>query len=516
MTTFTTYTAQYFNEEEYLQNKTNALSTYDRATHWTVDLTRKAIADAGMTPWQHFTTFGAFERAANGGYGINPSENFDLDAYYHDKLEQCGIANFTELLSAFKDASLDPITHFSLYGINEGLSIKNELSSYINKYFNEEEYIQNKTDQLNGIEVYVNQKEASWTPELTRKAISDAGMTPWEHFHQYGAYETRYLSRDTDENGNAFYRVHFGIDPSSQFNIHEYYMHKATLEGISWNEWRYPVVEKYFKNINLDTITHYSVSGENEGLHVYLTENAKVSIEYPTVLPESSNPVYYSENERIPLTGDRTIDALLFTTVVNWNKYGAISNTNTLYYHYSEFMPNGYGSNFDDAVFSPFTSEQKENSKKALDYLSCITGIEFKEINNSEQANLLLFSADFNDGYTIGFSCIGPNQTRIPVTTNSKFKYNEAEGISVLLHELGHALGLKHPFTGFDNNQTVLTENEDLKSNTIMSYTNDIPYNLSYAPYDFAALNYLYGGDGLNGERGLVCLSGVQQNNYEV
>ncbi len=61
-------------------------------------------------------------------------------------------------------------------------------------------------------------------------------------------------------------------------------------------------------------------------------------------------------------------------------------------------------------------------------------------------------------------------------------------GIGVLLHEIGHALGLKHPFDGATTLDPVL----DRKSNTIMSYTRDVRPD-SLGPLDVQAAQYLYG-----------------------
>ncbi|MBV2135149.1 M10 family metallopeptidase C-terminal domain-containing protein [Pseudomonas sp. MAP12] len=79
-----------------------------------------------------------------------------------------------------------------------------------------------------------------------------------------------------------------------------------------------------------------------------------------------------------------------------------------------------------------------------------------------------------------------------------------------VLHELGHALGLKHPFEGV----SVLPESEDFHTNTVMSYTENkalVPvlswadgpvsfstesvYPHTFMVYDIAALQSLYGAD---------------------
>lgn len=79
-----------------------------------------------------------------------------------------------------------------------------------------------------------------------------------------------------------------------------------------------------------------------------------------------------------------------------------------------------------------------------------------------------------------------------------------------VLHELGHALGLKHPFEG----QSVLPDSEDFQANTAMSYTANRSlvlvlawpegpvafdtqsiYPHTFMVYDIAALQSLYGAD---------------------
>lgn len=68
-------------------------------------------------------------------------------------------------------------------------------------------------------------------------------------------------------------------------------------------------------------------------------------------------------------------------------------------------------------------------------------------------------------------------------------------GFNVILHEIGHALGLKHPFEG----SSTLPTGEDSYQYSLMSYTQGAGYGYTYPStpmlYDIAAIQYLYGAN---------------------
>lgn len=86
-------------------------------------------------------------------------------------------------------------------------------------------------------------------------------------------------------------------------------------------------------------------------------------------------------------------------------------------------------------------------------------------------------------------------------------KINGVDGKFLLMHELGHGLGLKHPgnYNGWDAGPT-LPSNLDNTGQTLMSYNGSTRNVSDYGPLDKKALGYIYGKNGsdvrvTNGQR---------------
>lgn len=165
-----------------------------------------------------------------------------------------------------------------------------------------------------------------------------------------------------------------------------------------------------------------------------------------------------------------------------------------------------------------FNATQEAATVQALARVAQITGIHFERVADASAADLHFALADVVGPGTAGYTSTYWNyrfdgRQVITAYGADAFVYLDnvefaglaanptpgSAGFEVLLHELGHALGLKHPFEG----AVRLPATQDNTRLTLMSYTDaGGPYR-DFAPYDVAALLFLYGGDGLGGAYGV-------------
>ena len=86
-------------------------------------------------------------------------------------------------------------------------------------------------------------------------------------------------------------------------------------------------------------------------------------------------------------------------------------------------------------------------------------------------------------------------------------------GYMTLIHETGHALGLKHPGDYFNGGEPgpYLPYAEDNITNTVMSYNFAGNSSAMLMPYDILALQYLYGNKGTNSSNTTYTFTNVHQ-----
>ncbi len=188
-------------------------------------------------------------------------------------------------------------------------------------------------------------------------------------------------------------------------------------------------------------------------------------------------------------------------TILNGYKWG-ITTVTYSFYSDAQFGGAYYGSE----TVSEVSDGIKARVRQVFDIISKQVNLNFVEVTEDASSTTQPYGhirIMLSDGPSYAYAYYPTTDTLASVagdvhlspsydnTSNTNGFQNGpgSHGFTALIHEIGHALGLKHPHEG----TPTLDSSEDNLGNTVMTYNFTGSECASYVRYDVAALAYLYG-----------------------
>ncbi|MEM8870448.1 MAG: M10 family metallopeptidase [Pseudomonadota bacterium] len=196
---------------------------------------------------------------------------------------------------------------------------------------------------------------------------------------------------------------------------------------------------------------------------------------------------------------DRLIQSMQFTAIYDKNPLNTSSEPReVITYRFETGQPSDLWQSF--SGWTLMSNSEKDKFREAMDHIETFLNVEFQEVRFDSDPDFNLGKVSLS-GNTIGlggFSLSNIGSTIVEYDSFAVFDnlLDLSDEINLILHELGHGLGLKHPFEGIQ-----VPAGTESNKYSVMSYTANPDNGLdsdAMMLYDVLALQDIWGAADYN------------------
>lgn len=176
---------------------------------------------------------------------------------------------------------------------------------------------------------------------------------------------------------------------------------------------------------------------------------------------------------------------------LRWNGATAVGTQVVVTYSFKETPDLPTSTQYGTSNFWSYSEAQRALFKEVTEKFEAVSGVRFIEVTGTAMINVYGSTGASAGGWAnYSYSEGVSGRSGEGILVNNYQGMSEGQyGYFVNLHELGHAMGLKHPHDG----DLTVHDHDDHQDNSVMTYNISHPYATDLGIFDEQALQHLYG-----------------------